>query len=64
MISVFDWNTSAIKCYEKVGFIINPNKKLVRIIKNEVWIAINMTIDIEKRVELQKNIESNDKNEN
>lgn len=63
-LNVFDWNTSAIKCYEKVGFIINPNKKLERIIKDEVWIAINMIIDIEKWVELQKNIESNDKNEN
>lgn len=44
-LNVFDWNSSAIKCYEKVGFIINPQKKLERKIKNETWTAINMTID-------------------
>lgn len=44
-LNVFDWNIGAIKCYEKVGFTINPNKKLERKIKGNVWIAINMTID-------------------
>jgi len=63
-LNVFDWNTSAIKCYEKVGFTINPDKKLERKIKEEIWTAINMTIDREKWIVLQKNIESKDKNEN
>jgi RimJ/RimL family protein N-acetyltransferase len=58
-LNVFDWNTSAIKCYKKVGFIINPNKTLERKIKDKVWIAINMTINKEKWTEL-KNIK-NDK---
>jgi RimJ/RimL family protein N-acetyltransferase len=44
-LNVFDWNTVAIKCYEKVGFTINPGKKLERTIKDKTWIAINMTID-------------------
>lgn len=44
-LNVFDWNVAAIKCYEKVGFVINPNKKLERKIKGNIWIAINMTID-------------------
>jgi len=52
-LNVFDWNTSAIKCYEKVGFTINPGKKLERKIKDETWIAINMVIDREKWMALQ-----------
>lgn len=44
-LNVFDWNTGAIRCYEKVGFTINPDKKLEREIKGETWIAINMVID-------------------
>ena len=43
-LNVFDWNTVAIKCYKKVGFTINPNKKLERKIREETWTAINMTI--------------------
>jgi RimJ/RimL family protein N-acetyltransferase len=44
-LNVFDWNTGAIKCYEKVGFAINPDKMLERKIKDQTWIALNMTID-------------------
>ncbi len=44
-LNVFDWNLGAIKCYGKAGFTINPDKKLERKIKNEIWTAINMTID-------------------
>lgn len=52
-LNVFDWNIAAIKCYEKVGFIINADKKNERKIKNEIWTAINMTIDKSKWQELQ-----------
>jgi RimJ/RimL family protein N-acetyltransferase len=52
-LNVFDWNVEAIKCYEKVGFVINPNKKNERQIKNEIWTAINMTIDKSKWQQLQ-----------
>lgn len=44
-LNVFDWNINAIKCYEKVGFIINPDKIKKREIKGEVWTAINMLIE-------------------
>ena len=44
-LNVFDWNTAAIKCYEKAGFTITPDKKMERKIKNETWIALNMAID-------------------
>ncbi len=44
-LNVFDWNTAAIKCYEKVGFTINPGKTLERKVKEKKWIAINMRIE-------------------
>lgn len=53
-LNVFDWNTSAIKCYEKAGFVINPEKRLERKIKNETWIAINMIIDRDRWMALRK----------
>jgi RimJ/RimL family protein N-acetyltransferase len=42
---VFDWNIAAIKCYEKCGFKIRPEKILERKIKGETWIAVNMLFD-------------------
>jgi RimJ/RimL family protein N-acetyltransferase len=47
-LNVFNWNTAAIKCYEKAGFTINPGKKLERKINGETWTAINMVINKEK----------------
>lgn len=44
-LNVFDWNIGAIKCYEKVGFAINPAKIYKREIKGETWTALNMVID-------------------
>ena len=41
-LNVFDWNTGAIKCYEKCGFILNPYKQLQRQIEGETWTAVNM----------------------
>ena len=44
-LNVFDWNTSAIKCYEKAGFTINPNKVLERTVNGKTWFALNMVLD-------------------
>jgi RimJ/RimL family protein N-acetyltransferase len=52
-LNVFDWNVGAIMCYEKAGFVINPNKKNERQIKNEIWTALNMTIDKSRWQKLQ-----------
>lgn len=41
---VFDWNTAAIVCYEKVGFALNKDKQLVRYVNGKTWIAFNMAI--------------------
>ena len=57
-LNVFNWNISAIKCYEKVGFVINPDKRNERKIKNEVWTAINMSIDKSRWQELKNNKEN------
>jgi len=52
-LNVFDWNTAAIKCYEKAGFTINAGKRAERKIKNEMWVALNMTIDKLKYEEMK-----------
>ncbi|HVF80655.1 MAG TPA: GNAT family protein, partial [Flavisolibacter sp.] len=41
-LNVFDWNTTAIKCYEKAGFVVSPSKKLERTVNGKVWTAVNM----------------------
>ena len=35
--------------FEKGGFKINPEKKIERIINGKKWIALNMTLDLEKK---------------
>jgi RimJ/RimL family protein N-acetyltransferase len=44
-LNVFDWNTNAIKCYERVGFSVNKDKRFERKIKGETWIALNMVLE-------------------
>ncbi|RED24664.1 RimJ/RimL family protein N-acetyltransferase [Flavobacterium cutihirudinis] len=46
-LNVFDFNIGAIKCYEKVGFTINPDKKLIREVDGETWTAFNMVLNLE-----------------
>lgn len=43
-LNVFDWNKVAIKCYERVGFVINPDIKYNHNTNGDIWTAINMTI--------------------
>jgi RimJ/RimL family protein N-acetyltransferase len=43
-LNVFDWNIAGIRCYEKCGFIINPNKQASIQIGDKTWTALNMTI--------------------
>ena len=43
-LNVYDRNTSAIKCYEKVGFKVMNGITKTTEIKNNTWTAINMTI--------------------
>ncbi|HEX5150363.1 MAG TPA: GNAT family protein [Parafilimonas sp.] len=43
-LNVFDWNTAAIKCYEKTGFKINAGKTAFFEAGDKKWIALNMQI--------------------
>ena len=43
-LNVYDWNTSAIKCYEKAGFIVNPEKTKTIEVNGKTWTSINMFI--------------------
>lgn len=43
-LNVFDWNTAAIRCYEKLGFTINPGKEKLREVNGKTWMAINMSV--------------------
>jgi len=44
-LNVFDWNTSAIRCYEKVGFKNNPAKSVTFKVGDKEWLALNMQIN-------------------
>lgn len=44
-LNVYDWNTNAIRCYEKVGLQINPNNVNHINFKGDTWTTINMMID-------------------
>jgi RimJ/RimL family protein N-acetyltransferase len=48
-LNVFEWNTVAIKCYEKVGFTFNPYKRFERVIngqqpKSTPWLKERISI--------------------
>ena len=43
-LNVFDWNTSAISCYQKVGFTINPKESKVVIVNGKNWNCLNMIL--------------------
>jgi RimJ/RimL family protein N-acetyltransferase len=47
-LNVYDWNTSAIKCYEKVGFKLNTDKVIYSEFKGKKWKALNMFLEKEK----------------
>lgn len=51
-LNVFDWNTAAINCYKKVGFVINPLKKAERVVNGKTWTVLNMVADKEKFLEM------------
>lgn len=43
-LNVYDWNIAGIKCYEKVGFSINPGVEITTKTDKVKWTAINMSI--------------------
>lgn len=47
-LNVFDWNKGAIRCYEQVGFTINPAVVNTQLNNGELWTALNMVISKEE----------------
>ncbi len=43
-LNVYDWNISAIKCYEKSGFKINKDKTKTILVDGKPWTSLNMII--------------------
>jgi RimJ/RimL family protein N-acetyltransferase len=50
-LNTFDWNTGAIKCYEKVGFKINHDNTGDMLVNGEVWKKLNLTLKREKHTD-------------
>jgi RimJ/RimL family protein N-acetyltransferase len=47
-LNVYEWNIAGIKCYEKCGFTINPDKLHFTQVDNKKWKALNMIISKNK----------------
>lgn len=47
-LGVYDFNTRALRCYEKVGFIIEELKENYRVVNNNCWNLYNMAITLEQ----------------
>ena len=43
-LNVFDWNSGAMRCYEKVGFEINAAKTQMFEVDGLKWVALNMSV--------------------
>lgn len=41
-LNVYDWNTAAIRCYEKVGFVMDPEKFTIMTVEGKTWKSMNM----------------------
>jgi RimJ/RimL family protein N-acetyltransferase len=44
-LNVFDWNTVAINCYKKAGFVFSPEKNSERKVNGKKWLALNMVLE-------------------
>jgi len=44
-LNVFDWNLGAIKCYENVGFNIDPENSKTQIVNGKTWTSLHMTMN-------------------
>ncbi|HLV43252.1 MAG TPA: GNAT family protein [Brumimicrobium sp.] len=44
-LNVFEWNTAAISCYEKVGFRIIQENTDKMIVNEKVWTRLNMVLE-------------------
>jgi RimJ/RimL family protein N-acetyltransferase len=47
-LNVYDWNAAGIRCYEKAGFIMNPEKNFTTEAAGYNWLALNMIFEKDK----------------
>lgn len=50
-VNVYDWNLTALNCYESVGFEITPEESYSHEMNFKVWTAINMHVTKERWLE-------------
>ena len=43
-LNVYDWNTVAVKCYEKAGFTVHEGNTTLLKVKDQVWTTLNMRL--------------------
>ena len=43
-LNVYDWNTAAIRCYEKVGFVRRSKNKLANVPRENAWNVVTMVL--------------------
>ena len=43
-LNVYDWNHQAIKCYERVGFTLNPGEIRKLVVNGQTWTSLNMIL--------------------
>jgi RimJ/RimL family protein N-acetyltransferase len=43
-LNVVDWNKAAIKCYQKVGFVIDHKNEKTLDINGKTWTSLNMIL--------------------
>lgn len=44
-LNVFDWNTSAIRCYQSLGFVLSAGPAKTVKVAGETWQTVSMTCD-------------------
>ena len=44
-LNVYSWNTAGIRCYEKAGFKMNPEKNFITEAGEYRWEALNMVVE-------------------
>ena len=44
-LNVFDWNTSAIRCYQSLGFVLSAGPAKPVQVAGETWQSVSMTCD-------------------
>ena len=44
-LNVFDWNTPAIRCYQRLGFVLSAGPAKTVQVVGETWQSVSMTCD-------------------